>query len=312
MRSILVVAEIAVAAVLLIGAGLMVEAFRNLARMNQGFDPHNVITLDISLQESKFPGRVEVTNFYKETLRRLSALPEIQSAAVISDLPALADSRSSSVLIEGQPLASSERPLTAEIRVISEDYFRTIAMPIRRGRAFVPDDNAGSLPVAIISESAAQRFWPGQDPLGNRAKLASTELKTPWFTVIGIVGDVRYFFLDSEVRPTVYIPYTQQPIRSLNLIMRTGAGLDRTRGHIREAVRSVDSSVPVYGVERISQFFDDLAGGVGVIGELMGLFAVVALAMPQRVSTLSWPILWPSGDRKSEFGWAWVRSRGTS
>jgi putative ABC transport system permease protein len=163
--------------------------------------------------------------------------------------------------------------------VISEDYFRTIAMPIRRGRTFTPDDAAGSLPVAIISESAARRFWPGQDPLGHRAKLASTELKTPWFTVIGIVGDVRYFFLDSEVRPTIYIPHAQQSIRSLNLIVRTGASLERARVDIREAVQAADSSVPVYGVERMSRFFDDLAGGVGVIGALMGLFALLALAL---------------------------------
>lgn len=278
-RWVLVVSEITFAAVLLTGAGLMVNAFRNLARMNQGFDPHNVITLGISLEESKFPGRVEVTNFYRETLRRVSGFPEIQSAAAVSELPALADSRSSTVQIEGQPLASSERPLTAEIRVISEDYFRTIAMPIRRGRAFMPDDRAGSLPVAIISEAAARRFWPGQDALGHRAKLESKELQTPWFTVIGIVGDVRYFVLDSEVRPTIYIPYAQQPIRSLNLVVRTGASLDRTRAEIREAVHAVDSSVPVYGVERISRFFDDLAGGVGVIGALMGLFALVALAL---------------------------------
>jgi ABC-type antimicrobial peptide transport system permease subunit len=115
--------------------------------------------------------------------------------------------------------------------------------------------------------------------LGHRAELASTELKTPWFTVIGIVGDVRYFFLDSEVRPTIYIPYAQQPIRSLNLIVRTGASFDRTRVDIRKVVQAVDSSVPVYGVERISRFFDDLAGGVGVIGALMGLFALVALAL---------------------------------
>jgi putative ABC transport system permease protein len=279
MRSILVVSEIAFAAVLLSGAGLMVNAFRNLARMHQGFDPHNVITFNISLQESKFPGRVEVTSFYKETLRRLSALPEIQSAAVISELPALADSRSSSVLIEGQPIASSERPLRAEVRVISEDYFRTIAMPIRRGRAFRPQDDADSLPVAIISESAAQRFWSGQDPLGHRAKLASTELKTPWLTVIGVVGDVRHFFLDSEVRPTIYIPYAQQPIRSLNLVMRTGASLSRTMVDVRESVQAVDARVPVYGVERISRFFNDLAGGVEVVGALMGLFALVALAL---------------------------------
>jgi putative ABC transport system permease protein len=279
MRSALVVSEIAFAGVLLICAGLMVNAFRRLARMNQGFDPNNVVTLSISLPESKYPGAGQVVNFYKETLRRLGALPEMQSAAVVSELPALADRRSGSVIVEGQPAPSPDRPLMAEVRVISEDYFRAMAMPVKLGRAFAPQDNADSLPVAIMSEGAARRFWPGQDPLGRRVKLDSTELKTPWLTVIGIVGDVRYFFLDSQVRPTIYVPYMQQPIRSLNLVMRTEAGMNQTVTDVRASVQAVDSTVPVYGIERISQFFADLAGGVGLIGALMGVFAIIALAL---------------------------------
>jgi len=279
MRSALVVSEIALAGVLLICAGLMVNAFRRLARMNQGFDPNNVVTFDISLPESKYPGIGQVVNFYKETLRRLGALPEIQSAAVVSELPALADSRSGSVIIEGEPAPPPGRPLMAEVRVISEDYFRAVAMPVMLGRAFVPQDNPGSLPVAIVSEGAARRFWPGQDPLGHRFELASTELKTTWLTVIGTVGDVRYFFLGSDVRPTIYVPYLQQPIRSLSVVMRTEAGMNQTAADVRESVRAVDSTVPVYGIERISQFFADLSGGIELIGALMGVFAMIALAL---------------------------------
>jgi putative ABC transport system permease protein len=279
MRSALVVSEIALAGVLLICAGLMVSAFRKLARMNQGFDPNNVLTFNISLPDSKYSAIGQVVNFYKETLRRLDALPEIQSAAVVSELPALADSRSGSVIVEGQPAPSPARPLMAEVRVISEDYFRAMAMPVRLGRAFAPHDNADSLPVAIISEGAARHFWPGQDPLGHRFKLATTELKTPWLTIVGIVGDVRYFFLNSEVRPTVYVPYMQQPLRFLNLVLRAEASMNRTMSDVRESVQAVDSTVPVYGIERISQFFADLAGGVGLIGALMGVFAMIALAL---------------------------------
>jgi putative ABC transport system permease protein len=215
----------------------------------------------------------------KETLRRLGVLPEIQSAAVVSDLPALGDSRSGSVIVEGQPAPSPDRPLMAEVRVISEDYFQAVATPVRLGRAFAPQDNAASLPVAIISEGAVRRFWPIQDPLGRRFKLDSTELKTPWLTVIGTVGDVRYFFLNSEVRPTIYIPYMQQPLRSLNLVMRTEASMNQSVAEVRESVQAVDSTVPVHGTERISQFFVDLAGGVRVVGALMGVFAVIALAL---------------------------------
>jgi putative ABC transport system permease protein len=279
MRAGLVVSEIAFAVVLLIGAALMVKGFQNLARMDQGFDPNNVITFNISLPESKYPEMHQVANFYKETLRRLSTLPNIQSAAVVSELPALADSRNSPVIIAEQPTASPDRPLLVEVRVTSEDYFRAMAMPVQRGRAFAPQDSASSLPVAIISESAARRFWPRQDPLGRRLRLPSPEFGTPWLTVVGIVGDARYFFLDSEVRPTIYVPYLQQPIRSLNLVLRTEARLDPTVVDIRRAVEEVDSTLPVYGIERISQFFADLAGGVGVVAALMAVFAIIALVL---------------------------------
>jgi putative ABC transport system permease protein len=115
--------------------------------------------------------------------------------------------------------------------------------------------------------------------LGRRLRLASTDLKTPWLTVIGIVGDVRYFFLNSEVRPTIYIPYMQQPIRSLNVVMRMQAGMNQSVAEVRESVQAVDSTIPVYGIEHISQFFVDLAGGVRLVGTLMGVFAVIALAL---------------------------------
>jgi putative ABC transport system permease protein len=279
MRARLVVSEIAFAIVLLIGAGLMVRGFQNLARMDQGFDPNNVLTFNPSLPESKYPETHQVSNFYKETLRRLCTVPGIQSAAVVSELPALGDSRNSPVTVEGQPTASADRPLLAEVRVTSEDYFRAMAMPVRRGRAFAPQDSADSLPVAVISESAARRFWPRRDPLGLRLRLASPNFSTPWLTVVGIVGDVRHFVLDSEVRPTIYVPYLQQPIRSLNLVLRTEAHLDPAVADIRTAVHDVDSTLPVYGIERLSRFFADLAGGVGVVAALMTVFAAIALVL---------------------------------
>ena len=279
MRSALVISEVSFAAVLLICAGLMVKAFRDLTRTDQGFDPNDVLTFSVSLPTPNYPGNVQVTNFYNEALRRESAVPGVQSAALVSELPALADSRTSSVVVEGQSTDSADRPLLAEVRIISEAYFRVIAAKVKLGRAFTPQDDAASLPVAIISESAARRFWPVQAPLGRRLKLTSTELNTPWLSVVGTVGDMRHFFLNSEVRPTVYLPYRQQPLRSLNFVVRAEAGTRGVVNDVREAVRAVDSTIPVYGVEQISRYFADLAGGVGVIGTLMGVFGAIALAL---------------------------------
>jgi putative ABC transport system permease protein len=154
--------EIGFAFLLLVGAALMTTGFRNLATMNQGFDPGRVLSFRVPLPESEYGQSHEVVTFYQEALRRISALPEIQSAAVISNLPALAESRTSPVSIEGQPLASPDQPLLGEVRVTSEDYFRTMAIPVAAGRAFSRLDSEGALPVAVISRSAARRFWPRQ------------------------------------------------------------------------------------------------------------------------------------------------------
>ena len=279
LREALVVSEIAFAIVLLIGAGLLVAGFQNLAKMNEGFDSTHVVTFYINLPDAKYPGGHQVVNFYQELLRRLNAVPGTVSAAVISELPALADSRSSPVNIEGQPAATPERPLLTEVRITSEEYFRTVAIPIRAGRAFTSADRADALPVAVVSASAARRLWPGRNAIGSRLKLTSAELQTQWLTVVGIVGDVNHFFVNSEVRPIIYVPYQQQPVRSLNVVLRAGMPFDRMAPDVREAVRNVDATQPLYTIDTLSHFFADLAGGIAVVASLIGIFAVIALAL---------------------------------
>jgi len=278
-RSALVISEIGFSIVLLIGAGLMVKGFRNLAATKQGFEPRDVVTFHVALPEQKYRENYQVVNFYSEMLRRLSGISGMESAALISEIPALADSRSSSIVIEGQPLAPPDRPLLWEVRVTSEDYFQTMRIPVVAGRPFQSQDGAGGLPVALISKSAARRFWPEQDALGRRVRLGSVGLNTEWLTIVGTVGDVNHFLLDNEVRPTLYLPYRQQPLRSLNLLLRTRAPLDQAARAVRAAGRAVDPTQPIYDLERVSRFFADLAGGVGVVAALMGVFAVIALVL---------------------------------
>lgn len=279
MRSALVISEISLAIVLLVGAGLMLKGFRNLATTKQGFDADNVFTFEAVLPEPRYQENEAVVNFYSEALRRLNGISAIQPAALISELPALADSRSSSIIIEGQPLASPDRPVLAEVRVTSADYFRAMSIPLQEGRTFTRQDSTGALPVALISKAAMRRFWPGRDALGQQVRLTSRELSTPWLTIVGIVGDVNHFFLDSEVRPTIYVPYTQQPIRSLNVVMRTAGPMDRTAAEVRATMQALDSTQPVPDIEKISRYYADLAGGVAVIAVLMGVLAIFALAL---------------------------------
>ncbi len=279
MREAMVVSEIGFAIVLLIAAGLLVEGFHNLAKLNQGFDSAHVVTFAINLPYSKYREGYQEVNFYQELLRRLNEIPGTASAAVISELPALGESRSSPVLIEGQPAPSPERLLLSEVRITSEEYFRALAIPLRAGRAFTSADGADALPVAVVSASAARRLWQGQNAVGGRVKLDSVDLRTPWLTVVGIVGDVNHFFLDSEVRPVIYVPYQQQPVRYMNLLLRGAMPLDRTAMEARAAVRGVDATLPLYKIETLSGVFADLAGAVGIVASLIGIFAVIALAL---------------------------------
>jgi len=279
MRSALVISEIAFSIVLLIGAGLMVKGFRNLAAMKPGFEPRDVATFSVALPEQKYHDIHQVVNFYSEMLRRIEGISGTESAALISDLPALAGSRTSSLVIEGQPAASPDKPLLAEVRVTSEDYFETLMIPLLSGRPFLRQDDKDGLPVAVVSKSAARRFWPGQNAMGQRVRLTSSEMNTGWLTIVGIVGDVNHFLLEGEVRPTIYLPYRQQPIRSLDLLIRTRAPLDQTASAVRAAARMIDPGQPINDLERLSRYFADLAGGVGVIAVLLGVFAVIALIL---------------------------------
>ncbi len=278
-RSALVISEIGLAIVLLIGAGLMLKAFRNLAALNQGFDSSNVVTFNMTLPERTFSDANSVANFYTRALQTLQGLSGMESVALISELPALSDSRSSPVRIEGQATPPKDRPLLAEVRVTSQDYFRTMAIPLTAGRALDRLDRAGAMPVAVISKRAGERFWPGQNPLGQRVKLTSQDSSTPWLTIVGIVGDVNHFYLNNAVRPTIYVSYLQQPIGSLNVVLRSSAPLETAAGGIRAAIQSLNSAQPISSIDRMSRFFSDLAGGVGMIADLMGAFAIIALVL---------------------------------
>lgn len=279
MRSALVITEVALAIILLIGSGLMVNGFRHLAATKVGVDASNVLTFGVGLSETEYRSNEQAKNFYKEVLRRFRAFSEIESAGLVSELPALGDSRSSPVMIEGQAQDGRERPLLAEVRVTSEDYFRTLGIPLREGRGLTAHDEEGALPVAVVSQAAARRFWPGQTPLGHRLKLTSPEMQTPWLMVVGSVGDVNHFYLDSEIRPTIYVPYLQQPLRELHFVIRSDAPFVATALQIRQAVRSVDAKQQAYDLQSLHRFFIDLAGAVGIMTSLMSGFAFIALGL---------------------------------
>jgi putative ABC transport system permease protein len=279
MRSALVVGEVALALILVAGGLSLLETVRGLDPGTQGFHPENVFTFHLNVPAFQYPGDVEVTSLYREILRQLESLPALRSAALISDLPALSDSRSTALEMEDRPAAPADRPVLAEFRIASPDYFKTVGIPLSAGRSFEASDTDLSEPVALLSRAAADRYWPQGNAIGQRVRFASGEKKTAWHRVIGIVGDVHQFFLDTDIRPTVYVSYLQNPQRSMNVVVQPLAVTEQTAAAVREAVARADSKQTVYALQSLNSYFVDLAGGVGVIAKLIGVFALLSLML---------------------------------
>jgi len=208
MRSALVTVEIALALVLLIGSGLLMKSFFRLMSVNPGFRPENLLTMRVVLPNSKYPELQQKATFYSDALARIQRLPGVQSAAVISWLPLAFPGGSSGFTVEGKPVPAGQEPI-AVMRIISPDYFRSMSIPLRRGRYFDAHDTESAPGVAIINDTMARQFWPGEDPVGKRYKYGPVASRNPWITVVGISGDVRQFQLDKAARAEAYLPYTQ-------------------------------------------------------------------------------------------------------
>jgi putative ABC transport system permease protein len=279
MRSALVVAEVALALILVTGGLSLLETVRGLDPGTQGFHPENVYTFHVDLPAFQYPSDGEVTNLYREVLRQLESLPALKSAALISDLPALGDSRSTALEMEDRPAAPADRPVLAELRIASPGYFKTVGIPLTAGRSFEANDADSSEPVVLLSRTAADRFWPRGNAIGQRLRFTSGEKKTAWHRVIGVVGDVNQFFLDSEIRPTVYVSYLQNPQRSMNVVLQPRTATEQTAAAVRGAVARADSTQTVYALQSLNGYFVDLAGGIGVIAKLIGVFALLSLML---------------------------------
>ncbi len=279
LRSALVVGELALAMVLLTCAVAMLRTVSGLDPTKEGFNPANVYTFSLRAPQDRFANDAAVTNLYREVLRRLGESPQIKRAAAISELPALADTRTVSVAIENQPAPPADRPILAELRVVSPECFRTLGIAVQSGRSFDPHDDAAAEPVAMVSASAAQRFWPHQGPLGQRVRIVSSEVASKWMRVVGTVGDVNQFYLDAEIRPVIFVPYLQHPIREMNFLVQPAAGTEWATAAVSAAVSEVDRGQTVFGLDSLSQEFVDLGGAVGLIATLMGIFAMLSLIL---------------------------------
>ena len=277
LRNILVVSEVAFALVLLVGAGLMLRSFQRLQAVDPGFRPDHLLTVQVSLPDSKYPQGWQRAAFYQALLERVSTLPGVRSAAATDCLPMVSDfGRQFS--IEGRPAPAPGEAPTAHFRTVTPEYFRTMQIRLRQGRHFSEQDHAQAPGVAIVNEDLARRYWPNQDPLGQRISLGKQD-SAPRRTIVGVVAGVRHHYLDAPVPAEMYVPYFQWPQASATLVVRTVSDPVRMAGAIRTQVRAVDKDQPLGAVRTMERVVSESVAPRRAVVVLLSAFSSLALIL---------------------------------
>lgn len=284
LHGIFVVLEVGLALVLLVGAGLLIRSFINLLETDPGFSPDRVLTMKLPLPREVYRDGTKVEQFYQQLLDRVSHLPGVQSAGLSSDLP-LNAREMVSISVEGNDNAAAGSPRAICQSWVMGDYFQTMRIPLLQGRLFVPDDRLESESVAVVSLSAAQKFWPGQDPIGKRIRWG---VRRQWQTVVGLVGDVSQGPLNTSVAPHVYRPYAQLPPplieddpfadwHAMNLALRAPADAGPLIAAVLSNVHSLDPDLSADGIQTMKQVISSSLAGPEFNMALLGILAFLAL-----------------------------------
>jgi len=223
---------------------------------------------------------VKVTQFYEQLLGGAASLPGVQHVSLISNPPASnVDNETTFFTIEGQAAVKPSEMPSADLQIASSDFFEGLKIPLASGRVFSEADNADAARVAVISRGMAARYWPGTDAIGRRIRLGSADSTEPWLTVIGVVGDVRQNWWNPVTRPVIYTPFAQTPQRSMTFLLRAASNPSQYVSGVREAVRQMDREIALSEINTLDQEIADSIAIVRIMGILMGIFGVIALAL---------------------------------
>jgi predicted permease len=296
-RRALVVSEFALAIILLVGAGLLVRSWWYVTSIDPGFRPERVLVVEFSTPTT-FNVPAQRSDLYDRVLEQIQAIPGVESAGIIGDL-FIANSRDQVVTIERDEGTVSER-LRLRGDEVSADFFKAMGTPLLRGRFFSVGDGPNAPPVAIINDAMARRSWPGHDPVGRRFKLGPLDSDRPWYTVVGVVTDMRRQGMEREADPQMFVSLAQNPPRSVDLLIQTSSDDPLIMaGAIRAAVRGVEKNAPIYGVAPLEQqlgtylsqrrFQTSLLTGFSMVALLMaavGLYGLIQYSVATRAQEI--------------------------
>ena len=287
LRNLFVVLEITLAVPLLISAGLLLRSSLLLQNVDRGLNLKDVLTMQISLPNAKYTTANQTAAFYQQTLQRIQAEPGVESASAVNVLPLTDLQDATAVTIEGIAPPPPGQEITVGYRVIDQNYFRTMGIPLLDGRHFTEQDNDESRGVVIISKTMALRYWPNENPIGRRLKPQFPAAKVPWrpqssnswLNIVGIVGDVKEEALNDEIRPEIYVPYLQNPSSLMNILARSTSDPLRLAPALRRQVLAVDSDQPVSNINTMENVFSESLAEPKVITSLLATFAGLALLL---------------------------------
>jgi putative ABC transport system permease protein len=274
-RGLLVTVEMGLAVLLVVAAGLLARSFGYVLDVPKGFETTGVLSFNLSAS------RVDVqTNrhpqFFANPLERLSAIPQVTSVGLVNELPLGGGGVSGETPIEGRAFPNDQVPV-ADKRIVSRGYFETMGIRLIRGRTFSADDGAGALPVAVVSELFAQRYFPGEDPIGRRVSF-EWEMDGRQ-EIIGVVGDVRHEGLDVSPSPTIYVNYEQRPASAFSVVVKSRAPLSQLADDVRESAHAVNASRPLNTVRTLDEVIDSAVAPRRLALQIIGAFAIIALVL---------------------------------
>ena len=273
----LVVAEVALAVVLLAGAGLLLASLVRLQAVSPGFSPDGVLVARLTLAGPRYQERDAMVRFYDQLLNRLRETPGVEAAAAAGALPLSGSANTSNFHLPGRPTPPEGRDPTSRWERVTPGYFRALGIPLESGREFEPRDKGDAPSVVIVNETWVRTFFPGErDIVGREVELGGSDRRS---TIVGVVGDVRHDGLDEPVQPTMFLAYAQAPDGGMTIVVRSSGDAAAMTGAVRDAVRSVDATIPMYDVSTMQEQVSRSILAQKLSGTMIGVFALMALVL---------------------------------